>query len=127
MFIFSEKSLSRLELCDPRLKQVALEAIKTSKYDFGITETLRSYERQKQFFESGKSKTMKSRHLANINGHSEAFDIVAYNEKGKITWSHSYYRTIAQNIFTVSAKLGIPIIWGGLWESFIDCAHFQLL
>lgn len=120
MFSFGSKSQERLKGVHPKLVQVMQEAIKESPLDFSITEGVRSVERQKELFESGKSQTMRSRH---ISGH--AIDIAVLVD-GKITWDFSKYQIVADHIKTVAKSLNIPIEWGGDWTSFKDGPHFQL-
>lgn len=120
MYSFSQRSKDRLKGVHPKLVQVMQEAIKESPLDFSITEGVRSVERQKELFESGKSQTMRSRH---ISGH--AVDIAVLVD-GKITWDFSKYQIVADHIKTVAKSLNIPIEWGGDWTSFKDGPHFQL-
>ena len=120
MYSFSQRSNDRLKGVHPKLVQVMQEAIKKSPLDFSITEGVRSVERQKELFESGKSQTMRSRH---ISGH--AVDIAVLVD-GKITWDFSKYQIVADHIKTVAKSLNIPIEWGGDWTSFKDGPHFQL-
>lgn len=120
MYSFSQRSNDRLKGVHPKLVQVMQEAIKESPLDFSITEGVRSVERQKELFESGKSQTMRSRH---ISGH--AVDIAVFID-GKITWDFSKYQIVADHIKTVAKSLNIPIEWGGDWASFKDGPHFQL-
>ena len=122
---FSQKSKDMLSTCSEDLERVATLALKYSPYDFGITEGVRTIERQKELFDSGKSKTMNSRHLPNSNGDSEALDIAIY-VNGKITWDIGYYRKVAQAFFRAAIDLGVQTEWGGLWRTFIDGPHFQL-
>ena len=86
---FSQSSITRLNQCDESLERVACLALKYSKYDFGISESLRTKERQQELFDTGKSTTMNSRHLPNKLGVSEAIDIVVY-VNGKVTWEHKH-------------------------------------
>lgn len=122
---FSKRSLERLSTCHQDLQKVAHRALELSPYDFGITEGIRTVERQKELFESGASKTMSSRHLPNADGVSEALDIAVYIESG-LTWEIEYYRKVAQAFFTAAIELGVQIEWGGLWQTFIDGPHYQL-
>jgi peptidoglycan L-alanyl-D-glutamate endopeptidase CwlK len=100
--------------------KVMQEAIKESPLDFGITEGLRTLERQKELFEAGKSQTMNSRHLKGF-----AVDITVFLD-GKITWEFHKYQIVADHIKKVAKDLGIPIVWGGDWVSFKDGPHFEL-
>lgn len=55
-FAFGTASLSHLEHCDPRLVNVLELAISRSPFDWGIAQTARSIEQQRQYFKDGKSK-----------------------------------------------------------------------
>jgi peptidoglycan L-alanyl-D-glutamate endopeptidase CwlK len=122
---FSKSSLNRLSMAHDDLERVAVLALKHSKYDFGITCSLRTIEEQEQLVKEGKSQTMKSRHLPNEQGVSEAIDFAVYLN-GSITWSMRYYRVVAQAFFRAAIELGVEIEWGGLWETFSDGPHVQL-
>jgi peptidoglycan L-alanyl-D-glutamate endopeptidase CwlK len=117
---FGKKSLERLAGIKEPLQTLAKTAITDSPYDFSITNGLRTLEEQKVLVATGKSKTMKSRHLT-----GDAFDIAVFVD-GKLTWDLKYYKAVATHIKKVAAKLGIKITWGGDWKSFIDGPHFQL-
>jgi len=127
VFRFSYKSEALLTKCEYRLRAVVYKALQYSIYDFGVTETLRSEARQLELFKAKKSTTMKSRHLANDKGLSEAIDIAVYDEFGAVTWDEKYYRKVAQAFFRAAIEEGVQIEWGGLWMNFLDCCHFQLL
>ena len=122
---FSSKSQTHLAQCDSDLERVACLALKYSKHDFGISESIRTVERQKELLSAGKSQTMNSRHLPNDNGESEAIDIIVY-VNGKVTWEIGYYRQVAQAFFRAAIELGVQIEWGGLWRTLVDGPHFQL-
>lgn len=117
---FSQRSLDRLQGVNPDLVKVAHRALELSKYDFGITEGLRTVDRQKELVDQGASQTMNSKHIG-----GNAIDIGVYIESG-LTWEIRYYRKVAQAFFTAAIELGVQIEWGGLWESFIDGVHFEL-
>lgn len=119
-YAFSAKSIGKLSGVHKDLQRVMLNAIVNSPYDFGISEGLRTKERQQELFSSGKSQTMRSRHLT---GH--AVDIVLFVD-GQVTWDFEKYRLVADHIKTVAKELNIPIEWGGDWTSFKDGPHFQL-
>ena len=122
---FSKTSLQRMQKLHPDMRKVVKLALKYSRYDFGVAETLRTVERQKELVASGASQTMRSRHFANEDGYSEAVDL-SYVVNGKYSSNHKYYRKIAAAMFKAAFELGIPIEWGGHWESFVDSPHFQL-
>ena len=120
MYSFSQRSKDRLKGVHPDLVKVMEEAIKESPLDFGITEGLRTLERQKELFESGKSQTMNSRHLRGL-----AVDIAIFID-GTANWDLKNYRIVTDHIKTVSKKLGIPIQCGIDWVSFVDGPHIEL-
>jgi peptidoglycan L-alanyl-D-glutamate endopeptidase CwlK len=115
-----KKSLERLAGVKEPLQNVIKTAIVDSPYDFSITCGLRTVEEQKVLVATGKSRTMKSKHLT-----GDAVDIAVFVD-GKLTWDLKYYKIVATHIKKVAAKLGIKIVWGGDWKSFIDGPHFEL-
>lgn len=120
MFKLSDKSIDKMKGVNPALIAVVKKAIELTTVDFGVTEGLRSIERQKELFKAGKSQTMKSRHIV-----GEAVDLVAY-VNGKVDWSWKYYEQIAVAMKQAAKELEVPIEWGGDWVSFKDGVHFQL-
>ena len=88
---------------------------------FHVTCGLRSIEEQNALVAAGKSKTMKSRHLT---GH--AVDVVAVIKDGGVSYDEDDMQAVARKMKAAAADLGIPIEWGGDWQSFHDTPHFQL-
>jgi peptidoglycan L-alanyl-D-glutamate endopeptidase CwlK len=119
-FALSQRSKDRLKGVHPDLVKVIEEAIKESPLDFSISEGLRTKERQKVLFDSGKSQTMNSRH---ITGHAIDFAVI---KDGEVTWDFKYYQLVADHIKEVAKTLDVPIIWGGDWKSFRDGPHVEL-
>ena len=122
---FSKSSEQKLINLHPDLVSVAYLALSYSKYDFGITETLRTIEQQEIYVKEGKSETMNSRHLENEGGYSEALDIKIW-VNGSISWKKEHFSKVAAAFFEAAIELGVKIEWGGHWESFFDGPHFQL-
>lgn len=120
MFKLSNNSKEKLKGVNPLLISVVEKAIELSEVDFGITEGVRSLERQQQLFNEKKSKTMKSYHLT-----GNAVDVVAYVD-GKVSWDWGNYEKIAKAFKEAAEELGVKITWGGDWKSFRDGPHFQL-
>ena len=73
MYTFGKTSMSKLKGVHKDLVSIMVEAISVSPVDFGISEGLRTKERQRELVREGKSQTMNSRHLT---GH--AVDIFIY-------------------------------------------------
>lgn len=120
MFKFSSRSKERLKGVDEKLVDVIETSLMESPYDFGITEGLRTIEKQKEYVKAGKSQTMKSYHLR-----GKAVDIVVYKD-GKVTWDLKYYKEVADVIKSVAKSKGVRITWGGDWKTLVDGPHFQI-
>lgn len=107
---FSARSKARLGGVHPDLVRVARRALELSSVDFGITEGVRSEDRQKELVKSGASKTMKSRHLT---GH--AIDVAAYVGH-EVRWDFGLYQSIAESFRQAAIEMGVPVVWGACWE-----------
>lgn len=117
MYQLGEKSKAKLEGVHPDLVAVVERAIRISKQDFSVGEGLRSIERQRQLYNTGKSKTMNSRHLT---GH--AVDLFPY----PLDWDWEFFYPIADAMKAAADELGVDVEWGGDWKGFPDGPHFQL-
>ena len=120
MYKFSKRSLDNLKGVDERLIKLMKEVLSISPYDFGITEGLRTIEKQKEYVRTGKSQTMNSYHLK-----GKAVDIVVYKDR-EVTWKLDYYKEIADLVKKIAKHDGLKITWGGDWKTLIDGPHFQL-
>lgn len=119
-FKFSQRSENNLKGVNIDLVKVVRRALQLSPVDFGITEGLRTIERQRQLVAAGKSQTMNSRH---ISGH--AIDVFAYPTPSG-SWEWKYYEQISDAFKQASKELNIPVEWGGDWKTLKDGPHFQL-
>ena len=119
-FKLSKKSLERMQGVHPDLVNVVKLAIELTEVDFGVTEGLRTIERQRELVAKGASKTMNSRH---ITGH--AVDLVAYVGR-EVRWDWPLFHKIAAAMKQAANALGVQIVWGGDWKSFPDGPHFEL-
>ena len=109
-FKLSQRSLDRLEGIDDELIDVVKRAIELTTVDFGVTEGLRTEERQKKLMAAGRSQTMRSKHLE-----GKAFDIVAYVD-GDVAWELNLYDDIADAVKAAAIELGVKIKWGAAWN-----------
>ncbi|MEG1214580.1 MAG: M15 family metallopeptidase [Leclercia sp.] len=119
-FIFSQRSENNLRGVHQDLVSVVRLALELSTIDFGITEGLRTVERQEQLVAEGKSQTMNSRHLS---GH--AIDVFAYPAPAG-SWDGKWYQRISEAFKQAGKELGTPVEWGGDWKTLKDGPHFQL-
>ena len=127
MFQLSKKSISNMQGVHPDLVRVVNRAITLSKIDFGVSEGLRTHDRQIELFNDHKSTTMNSMHLAQKHtGYSHAVDLFCFDFQGNVTWEHQWFRLIVQAMFTAAILENVQITAGGLWRTFLDSPHFQL-
>ena len=117
---FSKRSEAHMVGVHPDLVRVARRALELSTVDFGITEGLRTIERQRQLVAAGASKTMKSRH---ITGH--ALDVVAY-VGSEVRWDWPLYTQISKAWKQAAIDLKLHVEWGGDWRTLKDGPHYQL-
>lgn len=125
-YILGAKSLQRLNGVHPDLVKVVNRAIAISTLDFTVIEGIRSLEKQREYFNAGKSRTMRSRHLT---GH--AVDLAPYLDTDgdgdkEISWTPSHFKPIAMAMKQAAKDCGVYIEWGGDWATFVDMPHFQL-
>jgi peptidoglycan L-alanyl-D-glutamate endopeptidase CwlK len=118
--VLGQRSLSRLEGLHPDLVRVVKKAAAMSPLDFTVLEGLRTLDRQKQLFNLGATKTLRSRHLT---GH--AVDL-APMVGGTVRWDWPLYHRLAKIIKEAAVAENVPIEWGGNWRTFKDGPHWQL-
>jgi len=109
-FKLSSRSLKKLEGVDEGIVSVVKDAIGITKVDFGVTFGLRTLEEQKKLYESGRSQTMKSKHLE-----GRAVDLVAYFGSD-ISWELNVYDDICDAMAEAARKNDVAIKWGAAWS-----------
>lgn len=109
MYKLSKRSLDRLEGVKPELAAVVKRAIQLTSVDFGVTEGLRTRERQAELVASGASRTMNSKHIT-----GDAVDVVAYIGSN-VQWELALYDNIADAFKAAAQELGVKVRWGGAW------------
>ena len=114
---FSERSKQHLEEIHIDLYEVVFLARLLSEVPFEITDGLRTIEEQRDYFNNGFSKTMRSKHLDGL-----AVDVVPI----PVTWEPEAFYPIAEAMFKAADILDTPIVWGGDWRTFKDYPHFEL-
>jgi hypothetical protein len=130
---FGSASRRRRETLDPRLQEIADDAIKI--FDFTIVCGHRNQEDQEKAFNEGKSKLHwpDSKHNSSP---SKAVDLAPYDpELKQIDWNNrDRFIMLAGIIMGVAQQKNIRIRWGGDWDSdtfmrdhsFQDLPHFEL-
>lgn len=126
---WSGRSLASLRYVVPELRGLADELLQRSPYDFVVTEGLRTAERQALLYRRGASRldgyTRRSRHQANAQGLSEAFD-VAVLVNGTVVWTMPHYKDVARVALDIAEEQGLLIECGAFWQRFPDGPHIQL-
>lgn len=114
-FKLSKRSLGRLDGVHPTLVKVVGRAIELTKVDFGVTEGVRTLATQEKYVATGKSQTMKSKHLIQADGYGHAVDLVAY-VGSKVSWEVTLYDDIADAVATAAREFDLTIRWGAAWH-----------
>jgi len=109
-FSLSSRSLKKLEGVDETLVAVVKEAINLTKVDFGVTFGMRTLEEQQKLYDSGRSQTMKSKHLD-----GRAVDLVAYFGSD-VSWELNVYDDICDAMAEAARRNTVAIKWGAAWS-----------
>jgi hypothetical protein len=109
-FNLSTRSLGKLEGVDDTLVEVVKEAINLTKVDFGVTFGMRTLEEQQKLYDSGRSQTMKSKHLD-----GRAVDLVAYFGSD-ISWELNVYDDICDAMAEAARRHTLAVKWGAAWS-----------
>ena len=115
MFKLSQRSFQRLVGVHPNLVDTVKLAIKKSNTDFGVIYGVRDLATQEKLYKSGKSQTMKSKHLIQEDGYSHAVDLMAY-DSGEPSWDIVDYDNIADAMKAAAKETGAKICWGAAWQ-----------
>lgn len=138
-YFLSNNSKAKLEGVHPSLKFLVESAIETQIMDFAVKEGVRSEARQKELFDKGLSKTLKSKHLIQPDGYGHAVDLYPYPiDMDAVNRNNAVeiirFGVLAGIMKSLAWTHGIEIEWGGDWDSdgqtldstFFDAPHIQL-
>lgn len=123
----SNRSLRNLDGVNLELVEVVKMAIQLTKVDFGIPETggYRTEKMQFELYERGLSQldgyTAKSMHQT-----GRAVDFYAYVD-GKASYEIEHMAQVACAFLEAGHRLGVELRWGGLFKSFIDMPHIEMV
>tara|TARA_R110000796_G_C14486598_1_gene427288 strand:+ start:94 stop:552 length:459 start_codon:yes stop_codon:yes gene_type:complete len=109
-WVLSSRSREKLSGVKPELAGTVKRALELSPIDFGVTEGIRSVDRQKELVARGLSQTMNSKHLA-----GNAVDLVAYLS-GRVCWEMSAYDELADAMKQAAKETNVAVRWGGAWQ-----------
>ena len=115
MFKLSQRSFQRLAGVHPKLVETVKLAIQKSDTDFGVIYGVRDLATQEKLYKSGKSQTMKSKHLVQEDGYSHAVDLMAYDGSDP-SWDIVMYDDIADAMKEAALETGAKICWGAAWH-----------
>jgi len=144
---FGKRSKEKLELAHPDLKLIHNFVIEY--FDHSVYESLRTDEKQLEYFLGGKSKLdprnktkrKKAKHLIQSDGFAHATDSAPYPikfERAAKSKARFYmfagYMFMASEILLKEGKITHKIRWGGDWDSdkdfkdqsFDDLPHFEI-
>ena len=114
-FKLSSRSKKKLDGVHPDMVAVVERAIELTDVDFGVTYGVRTLAEQKKLVASGRSQTMKSKHLVQDSGYSHAVDVVAYDGKD-VVWEINVYDNICDAFKQAAVEKGVSIKWGAAWS-----------
>ena len=111
----SQRSLNKLDGVHPDMVSVVKRAIELTDVDFGVTYGVRTLAEQEELYNSGRSQTMKSKHLIQGDGYSHAVDLVAYFGSN-VSWELNVYDNICDAMAAAAREVGCAIKWGAAWS-----------
>lgn len=118
---YSSRSRRNLRGCEPVIGEFARRLLIVSPTDLSIlSSTLRSVEQQREFVRKGVSRTMKSKHLPNERGLSEAVDIGIYIpgvNVWKIQGVYDMYEDLHEAAQSVARDMDLDIRSGICWQN----------
>lgn len=128
MASFGAASEAQLATCDERLQTLAREVVKY--WDCQVLEGRRSQRQHEINLANGTSHTEHSKHVTG-DAPSQAMDLAPYPVKWNDTMR---FYAFAGFVVGTAVQLGIPIRWGGDWDSdrdfsdqhFNDLVHFEI-
>lgn len=127
MYKLSDRSKSNMSGVSQDLIRIAERAIELTKIDFGIPESggLRTENQQKSLYDKGLSKADGIKRLSTHQS-GTALDFYAYVD-GAGSWKPEHLAQIACAFMQAAIELDVKIRWGGLFKSFVDMPHVELL
>lgn len=104
------RSLLRLQGVNPKLVAVVKRAIEISEVDFSVIEGVRTMAKQQEYYRTGASQTLQSKHLT-----GNAVDLAPYIS-GAIRFEWEPIFRIACAMDQAATEQGVRLRWGGVWD-----------
>ncbi len=136
MASFGKESLKKLTTCHPDIQKVMHEAIK--HMDFTVLYGTRSVAEQQKLYKVGRKLvngkwTVVGKTVTNLDGvnkksnhnylPSKAVDVAPY----PIDWNDiDRFIELSKVIKKAAETVGLDIVWGGDWKSFVDYPHWEI-
>lgn len=114
-FAFGSKSLAEQKGVHPDLVAVSNLAIALSSQDFMFFDGVRTMAEARENVRKGVSKTTNSMHLVQKDGFGHAMDLVPV-VRGVPKWEWPLIYPVAAAVELAADKLGVELIWGGVWD-----------
>ena len=114
-FKLSNRSLGKLEGVSTDLVETVKKAIELTSVDFGVIYGPRTITEQEKLVATGRSQTMRSKHLLQDDGTAHAVDLMAYQD-GAPCWEIQVYDEIADAMKEAAVRTGTKIRWGAAWQ-----------
>lgn len=126
---YSRTSKSRLAKCEPVIQHYAQEVLLVAPFDLSVGKyTFRTKAQQKLFIKTGKSKTMNSAHLPNLNGLSEAVDLNIYIP-GINVWEMASVYDLYEDLHAAAQEIcrrdGLNILSGTCWTNLNNIVDYN--
>ncbi len=114
-FSLGAKSLKELTGVHPELVAVVKLAIALTRQDFTVFDGLRTRAEALENVRKGVSRTTNSMHLPQKDGFGHAVDLVPV-VGGQPKWEWPIIYPVAEAVELAADKLGVELIWGGVWD-----------
>lgn len=114
-YVLGSRSRAKLEDVHPALVRTVELAILITAQDFAVHCGCRTLEEQRRCVAAGTSWTLNSKHLTQADGFGHAVDLVPF-VGGKLQWHWPACYVIAAAMGEAAAKVGVQLVWGGVWD-----------
>ena len=113
-FKLSNRSLSKLEGVSNDLVETVKKAIELTSVDFGVIYGPRTITEQEKLVATGRSQTMRSKHLLQDDGTAHAVDLMAQDGNNP-SCDIVMFDDIADAMKAAAKETGAVIRWGAAW------------